>query len=810
MESSFSSLDSSNSKRKFPLPSALHKPLPPIPESLNQNRSSRELSYTEKGNKKMEVHSDSSVLNRLELEDVEDRFSRIQYMGEDFLEVIDKELVDYFKSKQLDGNINNKVDTTKNFIYVGKGDRLYRKPLAGRIQDTSNVLGADSVKMSTSILDDVVKNATNSSRSPLLESLDETSSILTGTKRKVLYPSNSYSEIMAGKKSESEDESDNEQFSWVEFGKVNTKSNKGEIKFLSLKDLENIEENISTLKNSEFQKLKEQYEQAIATLQVSENQFLISKNALEKAIQENNIEFIRGHKSLRDSIENQKKRLKQLTTKIKDLVSKKSPYFPSEIKMPRLGKKDSFNAEQIKLFPTVGSNEDISIKDLFLVLSEWAENEGLSEKGLKRAIFCRLRGGRAKSWLRYKDLPLKDAILSMINLHDRSESVMKYASQIKSFARQSGEDIQNSVERLLVSINKYLENKTVEEQKILRKEILISKLSGLLSQRGYLELERKMEEKRQIGSELSEKEILSLVYTEHIFDQRSNDQKSYLQINNVEKLESREENPIDDITQQLSELELNAIEHKRRIDSYKGHEGHDFKQAKTATNPRLDSDRKILSASRQYGTTPNSNSENISRIGNNRNSKPIMVGRDGQGYVKVGNPNPNNKWHNRNTRDSYDHSRIQDQFRNQDRKEFIRSRNSPLLQNSLDDNNQRYRFEGRYDRNTQNNFRSDNQFSRQRRNSYPNNPNVRNQGNYGYRDLRRNNFGNRGSYTSNGGGLRHNMQIKSNPPAIFQQISIDELNSICLKCPRDGKSHNLAQCPQVQVFRKAPTMNQNT
>ena len=36
-----------------------------------------------------------------------------------------------------------------------------------------------------------------------------------------------------------------------------------------------------------------------------------------------------------------------------------------------------------------------------------------------------------------------------------------------------------------------------------------------------LELERKMEEKLQIGSELSEKEILCIIYTENIFVQRA-------------------------------------------------------------------------------------------------------------------------------------------------------------------------------------------------------------------------------------------------------------------------------------------------
>ena len=465
-----------------------------------------------------------------------------------------------------------------------------------------------------------------------------------------------------------------------------------------------------------------------------------------------------------------------------------------DVQLPKFGTKDNFSYESLKMFPCVGNDEDISIKDLYNLLKDWAQDEGLSEQGLKRALLCRLRGARAKSWLRYQKYPLRDAITSMICLYDRQESIIKYSNIIKTFSRRAGEDIQQSVERLLSAINKYLESRSPDEAKIIRKEILISKLPILLSSRGYQELERKMEEKRQIGVELDEKSIIQFIYTENIFDQRNAD-KTYLQLNNVE---DDKINSLSDDFSRLS-LDLNAIEHKRSI----GPHGniHDFKQAKTKQNPRLDSERKILSATRQFEPTASAYGGNDSKFINDRENRPILVGRDNKPYVKVGRPNSENIWSsrlkdrnqgynqqfnkmgNQPIRPNFDQSR-------QNRSDFIASRNAPLNFKDRRDSTDFNNMNGT-------NFRQSN-FSNERRNSYPR---------YDYR--RQNSYRGdqsrqiRPNYSQP--GLRHNMQIRSNPPAIFQQISYDQLNSLCIseEC-RGDRRHSVAECTKTQVFRKAP------
>ena len=738
----------------------------------------------------------SSTLDRLENEDCEDRFSRITFCNETYVEVIDPEIIEHFMNKQLNNDINGMIDQTKNFKYIGKENKLYRKPLHKKVDDVSSLLGAEAVVrpiIQKSLLDDViVKNASKSEGilpNQVTKTTDE-------TKQKIQpsysFKSNIYSDIMSGKNSDRNSDEDY-SWAWVEdeiknrIGKKKTKTSKLN-NHLSLNYLNEIETEIPTIKSGEFQKIKDTYINTLTSLQVSKNQVKLSEprylEEICKKVQDK--DFIKGHISLKDTVLELESRLTDLKVKIESLLSKKSPYSYGDIKMPKFGKKDSFQTESVKLFPIVSSDEDISIKDLFSCVSEWAENEGLSEAALKRAIFSRLRGPRAKSWITYQKQPIKEAITSMIMLYDKHDSPMKYSNLIKDFKKLPNEDIQNSIGRLCHAIDKYLEFRPSSEQKVIRREILLSKLSHLLSPRGYSEVFRKLEETKQLGSELSEKEILSLIYTEDMFDKRSN-MDSYLQINNINK----DNDNLGSLCDEFESLELSAIEHKRKpgdaLDTPIFRNRPDFKQAKTTSEPSLY--RKVLEAKRN--------------IPNYSNNKPIMVGRDNRSYVKIGNPNPHNRWHNR---DNYEQSNYP---RYNDRKEFISSRNAPLQVQE----NTRYRSNdaefNRYDqRNKFNNSSSyNNRSERQRTFSYPNN--FRSNYSSNYRP-QRNSYGpNKSSYSyGGGGGLRHNMQIKSNPPAIFQQISYDQLNSLCIECPRDSKSHTMAQCPSMKVFRKAQNPDQ--
>ena len=731
-----------------------------------------------------------STLERLENEDVEDRYSRINYLNKTFVEVIDEELKEFFIDRQIDGDINGMIYPSKNFTYVGKDKKLYRTPNNKKVEDDDKLLGIEIVKpiLTKSLLDDVVNSINVKDK--------------TGTKPKVLTPtqawkSNIYSEIMAGKNSEGSD-TDEENFSWVEdrMNKVEKKKDKSsKSTHFSIKDLNYIEKDISAIKSAEFAKLKDSYTSLFTSLQMTKNQLKLSEPRYYKELASNDQDkdFIKGHVSLNETSADLEKRLRDLKAKIQNLVTKKSPYSYSDFKMPKFGNKDSFQTESVKLFPIVSSDEDISIKDLFTCLAEWAENEGLSESALKRAIFSRLRGPRAKSWLIYSKQPMKDAITSMIMLYDKMDSPLKYSNFIKNFKRNSDEDVQNSVGRLIHAINKYLEDRPIEEQKVIRKEILLSKLGIILSPRAYREIFRKLEQFQQLGSEISEKELLSAIYTEDMFDKRAN-MDNYLQINNI----SKDRDDVDNLCDKFEDLELSAIEHKRKpgdtLEAPIFRNKPDFKQAKTIQEPNLY--RKVLEPKR---TIPNYS-----------NNKPIMVGRDNRSYVKIGNPNPNNRWHNR---ENYEQSNYP---RYNYRKEYISSRNAPLQEQE----NTRYRsndaefnrYDNRYEQ--RNRFNNGSHYGnssendiRRSRFSYPNNF----RGNYSsnYRP-QRNSYGSNQSSYSDGSGLRHSMQIRSNPPAIFQQISYDQLNSLCVSAECKGeREHKVGQCPKMQVFQKAPFQRKN-
>ena len=543
----------------------------------------------------------------------------------------------------------------------------------------------------------------------------------------------------------------------------------------------------------EFSKLKESYISAQITFEVSNNQFAMSSTAYENEIlkppQEQNKNLISSHLTLKSTLDLQKSRLLDLEKQLKELVARKSPYLINEIKMPKYGTKDFFDPDHIKMFPVVSGDDDISIKNLFELLSEWGEGIGLSEKGIKHALFSRLRGKRAKAWLTYNKLPLKEAVTNLILLFDKIESKHKHSTDIENFKPEVGEDIQNSVQRLLQYINKYLEYiKDNKERKILRKEYLKSKLSVLLSPRAYREVFRAITLKDQIGEEVSEKELLSLIHTESMFDQRTKEDKSYnINLNNI-KLESEEGEEGEEGEEDT--FELSAIEHKRPS------MGDTFSR-----QPKIQkhNDRKILVPNRKHdGSKPN----------------PIIIGRNSTPYVTVNNPTMS-KYHPRNpSNQSSSPTNSFHQRNSNDRvKEFIHSRNSPLIRDSRGNqqySNQYRNFDdNRYSKSFEN-FRTNN---RQRWNSYPSNDYKNSYPSNDYITGPRfnNSYRNRNSYKQNN-GLRHNLQVRTNPPAIFQQISMDELNSLCVNCPKDLGNHKVSDCPKLegQVFRRASRINRNS
>ena len=247
--------------------------------------------------------------------------------------------------------------------------------------------------------------------------------------------------------------------------------------------------------------------------------------------------------------------------------------------------------------------------------------------------------------------------------------------------------------------------------------------------------------------------------------------------------------------------------------------------------------------------------------------RPIMVGKDNNPYIKVNSPNPNNKWHqkfaNRTDRSQGQSNASTNRFISEPRRnlrEFLSSRNAPLAykdnrnegqnfqnrgQNSSQDN--RRFWQNRENQNTNQRQMQGFQQQRTRHNSWPNQArnryNSQNQGanfvplgtnrynnrapfqneNRPYQNESRYQNGNRMYQNSDRFGnqsnrfqpnrgyqndLKHNMQVNTNPPSIFQQISMGRpaANALCLRCPKDQTAHSQAQCPRNrgnQDFRQS-------
>lgn len=713
----------------------------------------------------------ASVLNRLENEDVEDTSTSVGYLKHIYFKVVDPELIEYFTQYDSgDGFVTN----TKDFSYIRKDGQLYRRKLLSPVVKPKVDEKLDFIIKPSKLSKDYDASKLGENLPPLK------------IKPPPGWTNSVYSDITEGlKKSEDEVE-------YIEAKSLNRHPKKKdhydtELKMLNSEDLDKLEREVNELKRPLFDKLKEKYINNTTTFKVSNSQYVISKQVFDleskRPDKERDNEVIAAHLSLKSSIVDQRTRLKELEKELVQLSQRKSPYYVAEIHMPKFGPNDRFDAEDIKVFPVVATDQDISIKDLFELLSGWAEDIGLSEKGLKRAMFSRLRGERAKAWLSYYKQPIKEAITSLSLLYDKNDSPLKYGNEIKNFTKNPNEDIHNSVQRLIRSIDKYLENRPDHDKKVLRMEYIKEKLDKLLSPRALREVFRMIEEKHQLGEDVSERELLTFIYKEDMFDKRTEGNQSYIRLQNInydsncetscEGADVTDTDDIDSLCDSIYGLELNAAEHKRPFDDSLENTRSNFKQART--------DRKILHPVKKIG-------------GNN----PIVIGNQGTPLVRIGNPNPNNRWHNRSSQnptsnDKFNQSRNlpynPNQFRN------LYSRNAPLQNYQSNFRPQmKYNRSNDFDRFQTNGYNG----SYNSRNGYNNSYNDRNRG---YRSNHQFNQ-NRNGYDPNRSNLKHNMQVRTNPPSIFQQITLNELNAICAECPKEDEQHKVANCPNVKVFRQ--------
>ena len=722
----------------------------------------------------LDTSMNESVLIRLENEDVDDPNCTVGYLKHYYNKVTDPELIEYFKEEYDIGSGDGILTKTSSHQYIKKEGKIYRRKLFPhsdfKVEEESKDLNQKdfSLKPPTFSNDkneqDLSQFGGSSLPKKIQPPLDWTKSV--------------YSDIMSGVKTKSETPT-----KYIEASNLNKNLKKRsdhnyDLKLFNSKDLEEIELSIAEAKKPSFEKLKERYINNLTTFRVSNSQYVISKQVydfeMEKPEKDRDETMVSAHLSLKSSITDQTTRLKDLEKKLEELAAKKSPYYISEITMPKFGNKDTFDMDAIKMFPLVGSSDDLSIKDLFEMLSSWAEDIGLSEKALKRVIFTRLRGERAKAWMTYQKQPLKEAITSLSLLFDKSESPQTFANEIKHFSKGPNEGIQNSVQRLIRSIDKYLENRPDHDKKVLRMELIKDKLDKLLSSRALKEVFRLIEEKHQLGEELGEKELLSKIYKEDFFDRRPETSSSCIRLQNININEAEtDDNEMDNVCDIFENIEINGIEGKRPAESDPNNR---FKMART-------DDRNILTPRRTI--PPNS-------FQAGRNLNPIVVGNRGSPLVRIGNPNPNNPWHNRQQGNQ---NSLQRGLPPRSRQEFLGSRNAPLQQQNQQFFQPTYRPQMRYNR--------DVEFDRRPWNTYNDTRPY-----YNRYTGPRGNYGNQqnSAYNQNPGNLKHNLQFRTNPPAIFQQISLEELNNVCVDCPKERGEHTMGQCPALKgkVFRKAP------
>ena len=587
-------------------------------------------------------------------------------------------------------------------------------------------------------------------------------------------------------------EHDNEdEIEYIEAKSLNRHARKIEpfnvkLNMFSSEYLDQLEKEVNQLKKPSFDKLKEKYINNTTTLINSNSQYVVSKqlfdNELQKPEIERNDAVITAHHYLKKSMDEQKCRLKQLEEKLVELSKRKSVYDVSEISMPKFGKKEHFDADYLKMFPLVGTDEDISIKDLFGMLAQFAEDCGLSENALKRAVLSRLRGQRAKVWVSYQNKSLKEAITSLSLLFDKNESPLKYANEIKNFTRNPNEDIKNCVQRLIGAVEKYLENKPNREKQVLKMEYIKDKLDKLLSPTALREVHKMIENKHQLGEEVSEKQLLTCIYKEDMFDKRTENNQNYIKLQNInvgnntqEGIDFNENDDIDSLSDGLYDLELNAAEHKRPFEDVDSSQP-SFKHARN--------DRKILHPVRRMD-----------------GSNPIVIGNQGKPLIRIGNPNPNNRWHNRNNQNNPSNTKFNqggnpayktNQFRD------LHARNAPLQQQSYQQNS---RPQMRYNRSID--------FDRYQNNTgYKTSYNGSN-GNRNYKTNQQFNQYRNGS-NPRGNTLQHNLQFRTDPTAIYQQITLKEMNSICLECPREDGQHQKYNCPKTTYFRQSTRPEKGT
>ena len=295
--------------------------------------------------------------------------------------------------------------------------------------------------------------------------------------------------------------------------------------------LEELEGEISILHRSEFKRLIDDYKIAknalIPTNLALNNLRPQYREELEKEEHKRNKRKIEDFIALSKQQENLSEEMKTTMRKMDEIRLKSAK---NGLKRPVFGNGPSLDVRLIEGIPKVSPGSSMSIQATWNLIVSVGENLELNEDGFKLALLSRLGDEYLKAFQTYSNLPLMEAVKSLVDQFDNPTQPYEFEQQLASFKRRDAESVGNSIQRLKMLIIQANPRALGKELEFLTETIILNKLPDIVTKDILKCVQRRIDEEKESGRKVTIEQIITFLDKEEYYSKRGN---STVQVNYV-------------------------------------------------------------------------------------------------------------------------------------------------------------------------------------------------------------------------------------------------------------------------------------
>ena len=220
-----------------------------------------------------------------------------------------------------------------------------------------------------------------------------------------------------------------------------------------------------------YQCMKELAETMLFTLQTSPINEDVS----------NRIQTTKAHiDSLKDLIHKEEVKQKNISLLKAD--------FKEKLNLPDFGILDNFDVEKCRLYcPTFSDTSGTtSLETFWKKLCCFAEQEQLSEKGVKQVLSCLLQGSAYETYYFIKERSIKEILQTLIDRFGLISTLSDKLQALETIKREEGEKLKSVMARVSQLIDQTQHVVSYEQRKTRHELLMMSNLKNLCNQKAKL------------------------------------------------------------------------------------------------------------------------------------------------------------------------------------------------------------------------------------------------------------------------------------------------------------------------------------